>query len=232
MKPLLKSVITFVAGAALGSGGCFIFCKKFYEQREIKDLEEAEKDWTERQARKWKSESDEAYRDISTPETSEKEEDSSKDDENTRDVPQKADFKPVNSFENDYTKYYKSEARIPLKTPENATTEHPKDSDEDDNMADPSIITDEEYGDLSSGWDEKAATYYIDIGELIDDETDEPVDILNTVSQECLDEGEKQIKGQKSNYIFVKCPRISTAYTVTYQDKFEYDDEDTGEDEW
>lgn len=244
MKPILKSILIFVAGAAAGGGSCFIFCKNFYEKREVEDLKQAKDAWIEEEAQKNYSELNNAYNDISKPLPSNKlnnDSDSSDSvrkeeavntvDKHTYSTSPGTSIPHSNDRDNnltDYTKYFTKDDVIDAIQAKEAEKQHPTDDDEDD-LGKPVIITSRQLEDMPPGWDEYSATYYIDIGELIDDETDEPVDILNTVTQSVLDQGTEVIKhGDGSPYIFIKCPQIHALYTITYKEEFENEFEDDG----
>lgn len=238
MKPILKSILIFVAGAAAGGGSCFIFCKKFYEKREVEDLKQAKDAWIEEEAQKYYNESNNAYNDISKPYNDSGSSDSVRktevvqdDDKHTYSTSPDTSISrsnDTNDYLNDYTKYFTKDDVIDAIQAKEAEKQHPTDDDEDD-LGKPVIITSRQLEDMPPGWDEHSATYYIDIGELIDDETDEPVDILNTVTQSVLDQGAEVIKhGDGSPYIFIKCPQIHALYTITYKEEFENEFEDDG----
>lgn len=238
MKPILKSILIFVAGAAAGGGSCFIFCKQFYEKREVEDLKQAKDAWIEEEAQKNYNELNNAYNDISKPYNNSDSSDSIGKTEVVQAVDKhtystSSDTSVSNSNDrdnnlNDYTKYFTKDDVIDAIQAQEAEKQHPTDDDEDD-LGKPVIITSRQLEDMPPGWDEHSATYYIDIGELIDDETDEPVDILNTVTQSVLDQGTEVIKhGDGSPYIFIKCPQIHALYTITYKEEFENEFEDDG----
>ena len=236
MKPILKSILIFISGAAAGGGSCFIFCKQFYEKREVEDLKQAKDAWIEEEAQKNYNELNNAYNDISKPLPNNKlNNDSDSSDSIRKDEPVSASTNTSVSHPNDhdgdindYTKYFTKDDAIDAMQAKEAEKQHPTDDDEDD-LGKPVIITSKQLEDMPPGWDERSATYYIDIGELIDDETDEPVDILNTVTQSVLDQGTEVIKhGDSSPYIFIKCPQIHALYTITYKEEFENEFEDDG----
>lgn len=236
MKPILKSILIFISGAAAGGGSCFILCKQFYEKREVEDLKQAKDAWIEEEAQKNYNELTNAYNDISKPLPNNKlNNDSDSSDSIRKDEPVSASTNTSVLHPNDhdgdvidYTKYFTKDDVIDAMQAKEAEKQHPTDDDEDD-LGKPIIITSKQLEDMPPGWDEHSATYYIDIGELIDDETDEPVDILNTVTQSVLDQGAEVIKhGDSSPYIFIKCPQIHALYTVTYKEEFENEFEDDG----
>lgn len=236
MKPILKSILIFISGAAAGGGSCFIFCKQFYEKREVEDLKQAKDAWIEEEAQKNYNELNNTYNDISKPLPNNKlNNDSDSSDSIRKDEPVSASTNTSVSHPNDhdgdindYTKYFTKDDVIDTMQAKEAEKQHPTDDDEDD-LGKPVIITSKQLEDMPPGWDEHSATYYIDIGELIDDETDEPVDILNTVTQSVLDQGTEVIKhGDGSPYIFIKCPQIHALYTITYKEEFENEFEDDG----
>lgn len=236
MKPILKSILIFISGAAAGGGSCFIFCKQFYEKREVEDLKQAKDAWIQEEAQKNYNELNNAYNDISKPLPNNKlNNDSDSSDSIRKDEPVSASANTSVSHPNDrdgditdYTKYFTKDDVIDAMQAKEAEKQHPTDDDEDD-LGKPVIITSKQLEDMPPGWDEHSATYYIDIGELIDDETDEPVDILNTVTQSVLDQGTEVIKhGDGSPYIFIKCPQIHALYTITYKEEFENEFEDDG----
>lgn len=236
MKPILKSILIFISGAAAGGGSCFIFCKRFYEKREVEDLKQAKDAWIQEEAQKNYNELNNAYNDISKPLPNNKlNNDSDSSDSIRKDEPVSASANTSVLHPNDhdgdiidYTKYFTKDDVIDAMQAKEAEKQHPTDDDEDD-LGKPVIITSKQLEDMPPGWDEHSATYYIDIGELIDDETDEPVDILNTVTQSVLDQGTEVIKhGDGSPYIFIKCPQIHALYTITYKEEFENEFEDDG----
>ena len=238
MKPILKSILIFISGAAAGGGSCFIFCKQFYEKREVEDLKQAKDAWIEEEAQKNYNELNNTYNDISKPlPNDELNNDSDSSDSIRKDEPVSASANTSALHPNDhdgdinfydYTKYFTKDDVIDAMQAKEAEKQHPTDDDEDD-LGKPVIITSKQLEDMPPGWDEHSATYYIDIGELIDDETDEPVDILNTVTQSVLDQGTEVIKhGDGSPYIFIKCPQIHALYTITYKEEFENEFEDDG----
>ena len=244
MKPILKSILIFVSGAAAGGGSCFIFCKKFYEKREVEDLKNAKDAWIEEEAQRNYDELNKAYDDISKPlpnnklnndsdssNSIKKEEGIQAVDKHMHSTSPSASISHSNGHEggiDDYTKYFTKDDVIDAIQAQEAEKQHPTDDDEND-LGTPFIITPRQLEDTPPGWDEHSATYYIDIGELIDDETDEPVDILNTVTQSVLDQGAEVIKhGDGSPYIFIKCPQIHALYTITYKEEFENEFEDDG----
>lgn len=221
MKPIIKGILIFALGGAAGATGGFFFAKKFYKEKAEKDIEEFKEYWLE----KWSKDDSDAEHNlmnivVMNSNNNDKNGGSSKSDDNSSQNASKSSLEAPRSAFTDYSGYSIKESK---KTPETALKSkieaHPVDSDEDDNTGENVIVGDDDAGNLPAYWHEIEVDYYMGSKDLVDRESNTVMDIANTVTQKCLDDGPKWLERNgliDRDFIFVNSPKNQCTYIVNY----------------
>lgn len=235
MNPIVKGVLIFATGVAAGCAGGYFYAKGKYQKRAQDDIQAFIDDFN----RKWKKDDEDAERALKDIVSANSTQIAVKTSQNAS----TSSFKAPTSANVDYSGYSSTKLEKgqeeALKREIELSSEHPVDSDEDDGMGENEIVGDEYADKLPPFWHETECEYYMDSDTLVDSESRKVMDIHNTVTRKCLEEGHDWLEQHgltDRDFIFVNSPKNQCTYIVYYtvgalnEEDVAYDD-DGGEKE-